>query len=36
MIVENLGRDILVATRALGVGADGHSTDAGVGKELGR
>lgn len=31
MIDENLRRNILVATRALGVGTDGHSTEAGVG-----
>ena len=32
MIDENVRRNILVATRALWVGTDGHSTGAGVGR----
>ncbi len=32
MTDENLRRDILVATRALGMGTDGHRTEAGVGR----
>jgi hypothetical protein len=36
MIEERLGRDILVGTRAGGVGTGGHSAGAGVGKSLSR
>jgi hypothetical protein len=32
MIDENLNRNIIVATRALGVGTDGHGTEASVGR----
>jgi hypothetical protein len=34
MIDERLGRDILVGTKAGGVGTGGHSTGAGVGESL--